>query len=211
MGKPIIDDELWTLIEPLLPSPQAAAREEPRSLACSQSRTLTGILFVLKTGLRWCDLPAEMGCGSGVTCWRRLRDWQAAGVWNRLHELLLAKLRAADQIDFSRAAVGSSSIRAIGAGQKPGQTYRSSATRFQAPHRHRCQWHAARCEPDWCECQRCHAIDAADRCDSTDSRIARRSTEKTGCGLRRSWLRLRAASTRVARSWYRAGDRQAPY
>ncbi len=52
-----------------------------------------------------------MGCGSGVTCWRRLRDWQAGGVWNRLHELLLAKLRSADQIDFSRAAVDSSHHR----------------------------------------------------------------------------------------------------
>ncbi|WP_415873211.1 transposase [Burkholderia ubonensis] len=78
--------------------------------------------LVLKTGLHWRDLPAEMGCGSGVTCWRRLRDWQAAGVWDRLHELLLTKLRAADQIEFSRAAVDSSSIRAVGAGQKLGQT-----------------------------------------------------------------------------------------
>ncbi|VWC73669.1 Insertion element IS402 [Burkholderia contaminans] len=63
-----------------------------------------------------------MGCGSGVTCWRRLRDWQAAGVWDRLHELLLTELRVADQIDFSRAAVDASSIRAVGATQKLGQT-----------------------------------------------------------------------------------------
>ena len=85
---------------------------------------LTGILFVLKTGIRWNDLPLEMGCGSGVSCWRRLRDWQEAGVWSRLHALLLAKLRAADRIDFSRVIIDSSSIRAVGAGQKRDRTRR---------------------------------------------------------------------------------------
>ena len=79
---------------------------------------LTGILFILQTGLRWDLLPRETGCGSGMSCWRRLRDWQAAGVWDRLHQLLLARLRAADQIDWSRVIVDSSSIRAVGAGQK---------------------------------------------------------------------------------------------
>lgn len=64
----------------------------------------------------------ETGCGSGVSCWRRLRDWQQAGVWDQLHELLLAKLRAANQIDFSRVIVDSSSIRAVGAGQKQDRT-----------------------------------------------------------------------------------------
>ena len=84
----------------------------------SDRAALTGILFVLKTGIRWRDLPMEMGCGSGVSCWRRLRDWQEAGVWSRLHAVLLAKLRAADRIDFSRVVIDSSSIRAVGAGQK---------------------------------------------------------------------------------------------
>jgi transposase len=79
---------------------------------------LTGILFILQTGLHWDLLPREMGCGSGMSCWRRLRDWQEAGVWDQLHELLLAQLRAADQIDWSRVIVDSSSIRAVGAGQK---------------------------------------------------------------------------------------------
>jgi transposase len=63
-------------------------------------------------------LPQEMGCGSGMSCWRRLRDWQQAGVWDRLHEVLLARLRAADRIDWSRVIVDSSSIRAVGSGQK---------------------------------------------------------------------------------------------
>ncbi len=122
MGKPIIDDEPWTLIAPSLPPPKPRREKNPGRLPVSNRAVLTGILFVLETGLRWRDLSAEMGCGSGLTCWRRLRDWPAAGVWDRPHELLLAKLRATDPIDFSRAAVDSSSIRAVGAGQKPGQT-----------------------------------------------------------------------------------------
>ncbi|WP_425118681.1 transposase, partial [Burkholderia gladioli] len=77
-----------------------------------------GFRFRIGPGIRWNHLPTQLGFGSGATCWRRLRDWHTAGVWDRLHELLLAKLRAADQIDFSRAAVDSSSVRAVGAGQK---------------------------------------------------------------------------------------------
>jgi len=63
-------------------------------------------------------LPQEMGCGSGMTCWRRLRDWHHTGVWQRLHAMLLAKLHAADEIDWSRAVVDSRSLRAVGGGEK---------------------------------------------------------------------------------------------
>jgi transposase len=66
---------------------------------------LTGILFVLKTGIAWEDLPKEMGCGSGMTCWRRLVAWHKAGVWDKLHHILLEELQRADQIDWSRAIV----------------------------------------------------------------------------------------------------------
>lgn len=134
--------------------------------------TLNGILFVLKTGIRWNHLPTQFGFGSGATYWRRLRDWHEAGVWDRLHELLLAKLRPADQIDFSRAAVDSSSVRAVGAGKKLARTP-LCATRLQAPHRHRRQRHTSRRDPDWRERQRCYAVAAADRRDSIDSRPAR--------------------------------------
>ncbi|WP_243830307.1 IS5 family transposase [Caballeronia sp. SBC1] len=120
MDKPIIDDELWKRIEPLLPQPKPRREKYPGRKPVPDRAALSGILFVLRTGLRWRDLPAEMGCGSGVTCWRRLRDWQEAGVWDRLHELLLAELRAVDQIDFSRVILDSSSVRAIGAGPKTG-------------------------------------------------------------------------------------------
>lgn len=124
MGKPIIDDELWALIEPLLPPEKPRRFKYPGRKPVPDRAALTGILFVLKTGIRWRDLPAEMGCGSGVSCWRRLRDWQQAGVWDRLHAMLLAKLRAAEKIDFSRVVVDSSSIRAVGAGEKLARTPR---------------------------------------------------------------------------------------
>ena len=73
----LVPDELWTEVEPLLPkrvvSPQGG-RPHVSDRAC-----LTGIVFVLKSGVTWNMLPGELGCGSGVTCWRRLRDWQEAG------------------------------------------------------------------------------------------------------------------------------------
>lgn len=100
MQAPIIDDELWTLIEPLLPSPKPRRNKYPGRLPVSDRAALNGILFVFRTGLRWNHLPTNLGFGSGATCWRRLRDWHEAGVWDRLHELLLANLREADQLIF---------------------------------------------------------------------------------------------------------------
>ena len=102
------------------PSAQATAVPLPRAQASGNRKALTGILFVLKTGIPWEDLPQEMGCGSGMTCWRRLRDWQEAGVWDRLQEGLLAKLQGASKVDWSRAVVDSASVRAVGAGGKTG-------------------------------------------------------------------------------------------
>ena len=118
MAKPILDDELWALIEPLRPPPKLRRTRYPGRKPLDNRAVLTGILFVLQTGLHWDLLPREMGCGSGMSCWRRLRDWQEAGVWDQLHAVLLARLRAADQIDWSRVIVDSSSIRAVGSGQK---------------------------------------------------------------------------------------------
>ena len=118
MAKPLVDDELWKLIQPLLPSPKPRRKRYPGRKPVDNRKALSGVLFVLKSGIPWEMLPQEMGCGSGMTCWRRLRDWNEAGVWQRLHELLLAKLREADQIDWSRAIVDSASIRAVGGGEK---------------------------------------------------------------------------------------------
>ncbi len=127
MAKPLVTDDLWAVIEPLLPKPRRYPKGgRPR---VDDRAALTGILFVLKTGIPWEYLPPELGCGSGMTCWRRLRDWQKAGVWGRLHRLLLDRLRATGKIDFSRAVVDSGSVRAVGAGKKPDPTPRIAANR----------------------------------------------------------------------------------
>lgn len=101
----IVSDGWWERIEPLLPV-RSASKTGPKPLP--DRPVLQGILFVLCTGIEWEDLPQELGFGSGMTCWRRLRDWGAAGVFDQLHEVLLAELHAADQIDWSRAIADSS-------------------------------------------------------------------------------------------------------
>lgn len=121
MAKPILDDELWKLIEPIIPKRKRRFRHPGRK-SIPDRATLTGILFVLKTGVGWEHLPKEMGCGSGMTCWRRLRDWQKAGVWDKIHRIFLNKLRKANKIDFSRAVVDSASVRAVLGGKKQAQT-----------------------------------------------------------------------------------------
>lgn len=116
MAKLLVTDELWGLIEPLLPkrTPSSKGGQPP----ISDRVCLTGILFVLKTGIPWEDFPQEMGC-CGMTLWNRLRDWKEAGALQALHELLLAQLRGADLIDFSRVIADSSSVRAVHGGKKP--------------------------------------------------------------------------------------------
>ena len=118
MAKPIVDDRLWVALGPLLPPPKPRRRRYPGRKPLDNRQVLTGILFVLKTGVPWEHLPQEMGCGSGMTCWRRLRDWQQAGVWDRIHRAMLNRLQQADQLDWSRAMVDSSSVRAHHAGKK---------------------------------------------------------------------------------------------
>lgn len=140
MAKSLLDDNLWHLIEPLLPPPKPRRSRFPGRKPLDNRNVLMGILFVLKSGIPWEMLPQEMGCGSGMTCWRRLRDWNQAGVWRKLHELLLARLRDADKIDWSRAIVDSSSLRAVGGGEK-NRTQSDGPTKAgeQTPSYHRCQ------------------------------------------------------------------------
>ena len=116
MAKALVSDELWELIAPLLPpeKPRPKGGRPPGP----NRQALTGLLFVLRSGIPWEMLPQEMGCGSGMTCWRRLQEWQAAGVWEQLHRLLLDRLRGADQLDWSRAVVDSASVRAVLGGRK---------------------------------------------------------------------------------------------
>lgn len=127
MAKPLVDDRLWALIEPLLPPPKPRRWRYPGRQPLSHRQVLTGILFVLRTGIPWEALPQELGCGSGMSCWRRLQAWQQAGIWRRLHEVLLAKLHGANQLDWSRAIIDSSSVRAVHWGKTLGRTPRTAA------------------------------------------------------------------------------------
>jgi transposase len=120
MAKPILDDKLWGIIEPLLPLPKKRRRRYPGRRPIDNRKALCAILFVLKTGLPWEYLPQELGWGSGMTAWRRLHAWQKRGVWQKIHEALLAHLQEADQIDWSRAIIDSSSVRAVHGGKKRG-------------------------------------------------------------------------------------------
>jgi len=122
VAKPIVDDELWALIERLLPPPKERRKRYTGRKPISNRQALTGILYVLRSGIPWNMLPQEMGCGSGMTCWRRLRAWQEQRVWQRIHEVLLNKLRQAEKLDFSRAVVDSSSVRAAHGGKKLDRT-----------------------------------------------------------------------------------------
>jgi transposase len=126
MAKPLLPDELGEIIQPLLPPPKPRRFHYPGRKPVGDRQALTGILFVLKTGIPWEDLPVEMGCGCGMTCWNRLHDWNQAGVWPRLHQVLLAKLRGADKMDWSRASVDSIFARALGSveGSGPNPTDR---------------------------------------------------------------------------------------
>ena len=77
MSKPLVPDELWALVESLLPvHPYTPGIGKP----CVPDRVcLTGIVFVLKIGLPWEDFPQEMGC-CGMTLWNRLNEWREAGI-----------------------------------------------------------------------------------------------------------------------------------
>ena len=106
-----VSDELWKLVEPLLPKVTRRVRNPGRK-RLPDRQALSGILFVLHTGTPWMHLPQELGFGSGFTCWRRLEEWQRAGVWDKLHALLLSKLRAAGEVEWSRAIVDASHVQA---------------------------------------------------------------------------------------------------
>ena len=96
-----VRDEVWEVVEPLLPAASAQMTGRPR---VADLVAFNAIVFVLITGIAWRFVPRELGC-SGVTAWRRLRDWQQAGVWERLHRALVEKLNAAGAIDWSAAVV----------------------------------------------------------------------------------------------------------
>ena len=118
MATALIPDGLWDLITLLLPSVTPKPKGgRPR---LSDRACLNGIVFILRSGIPWEMLPQEMGCGSGMTCWRRLRDWQQAGIWDLIHFVLLNWLSRYGKIDWSWAVVDSCSVRAVfGATNRP--------------------------------------------------------------------------------------------
>jgi transposase len=130
MGKELVSEELWEAIEPLLPSePPKPKGGRPR---VPNRAALAGIVFVLKSAIPWEMLPQEMGCGSGSTCWRRLEEWQEAGVWEKLHRVLLDRLGEADKIDWERASLDSASVPAKRGASEPARTRRIRANRARS-------------------------------------------------------------------------------
>jgi transposase len=120
MSKPLVSDALWQRLAPLLPPPKPRRFRCPGRRPLDYRKILTGIVFVLKSGLDWDDLPAELGWGCGKTCKNYLKAWQEAGIWEKLHRLLLEELQAADQIDWSYGTVDSTKARALGGGDDTG-------------------------------------------------------------------------------------------
>jgi transposase len=127
MNHCLVSDTLWSRIAPLLPvEPPKPKGGRPR---VDDRAALTGILYILDTGSHWKRLPTELGFGSGSTCWRRLRDWQRAQVWEQLHLLLLDELGEAGQLDWTRVAVDTRSVPAKTGAVSSGPTPPTAASR----------------------------------------------------------------------------------
>jgi transposase len=120
MAKQLVSDGLWARIEPLLPLEKPRRFRFPGRRPIDRRNVLTGIIFVLKTGITWDDRPAELGWGCGRTCRETLAAWQRAGVWDQLHEALLDELGDDDLIDWSRALIDSASCKAPKGGELTG-------------------------------------------------------------------------------------------
>ena len=108
----LVNDQLWELLEPLIPPPPPAKIGRTGRPRVDDRAALEGILFVAEHGIAWKKLPTELGSGSGITCWRRLRAWQEAGVWEKLHHTVLDQLGQDGALDWSRASLDSVSVRA---------------------------------------------------------------------------------------------------
>ena len=122
MARPLLDDDLWALVAPLIPQRRRRRGHRHGREPIPDRAVLTGILYVLRSGVPWQMLPKEMGCGSGSTCWRRLVAWEHAGVWKKLHHRLLAELRRRGQLDQRWTVIDSASVRALRGGRKLDRT-----------------------------------------------------------------------------------------
>lgn len=101
MGPVLISDELWKRIERLLPEKDGRARGGRPPV--SDYIVLNGVVYIIKTGIAWEDLPASLGCGSGMTCWRRLWKWNQQGVWKEICDILRGGLEDGEEINWQRS------------------------------------------------------------------------------------------------------------
>ena len=122
MSQALIDDAIWARLEPLIPKRRPKRGHRHGRPPIPDRAILTGVLFVLRAGIPWQMLPRQMGCGSGSTCWRRLVRWQRTGVWQRLHEVMLAELRRRGRLDQRWTVIDSGSVRAVRGGKKLDRT-----------------------------------------------------------------------------------------
>ncbi len=118
MNDQVLTDELWARLQPLIPVAPRRYRFPGRRRTDNRA-ALEGILFVVRTGIAWNHLPTAAFGVSGATCWRRLKEWHDAGAWQRLHEMLLAELRAAGRLELAHAIVDSAHLRALKGGPLP--------------------------------------------------------------------------------------------
>ena len=198
-GKPLVSDELWAIVAPLLPpEPPKPKGGRPR---VSDRAALTGIIFVLKSGIPWEMLPQEMGCGSGVTCWRRLRDWQQAGVWDR------AAPHAARSAGRSRPHRLEPGVSGLGQhpGQKGGDAVGPNPTDRGKPgtKRHIVVDRAGiplASAPDRSQPPRLGRLRGAARCHPADQDSRRAAAQATRQAPRRQGLRLSPAAGRRSRA-----------
>jgi transposase len=187
----LVPQQLWQTIQPLLPTPPRRYGGRPR---IDDRAALAGIVYQLRTGVPWRLLPVrELGCGSPVTCWRRLRDWQRAGVWQQLHHLLLEQLSRNSRLDWSRASLDSISVRAKRGAARLGRTRQTAASQDPST---TCWSTATR--PRWRRaCQRPTPMTRG--CSSRSSTRSRRSRGHAAVPIGRA--RVRSSST-----WIKAND-----
>jgi transposase len=126
MARELVPDALWERVEPLLPTLKKKKPGRPRA---DDRAALEAIVFVLRTGIPWEMLPAKQFGLSGMTAWRRLEQWTRAGVFENLQRALLNELGQQGQVDFSRASIDSSSVRASKGGHSRARTRRTERRR----------------------------------------------------------------------------------
>lgn len=203
MRTDLVPDDLWEQVAPLLPAAPERRHRFPGRLRVPDRTALAAVLYVLRTGVAWRDVPAEtVGC-SGVTAWRRLRDWTEAGVWPRLHAVLLAELRRADLLDLDDCAVDGSHVRALKGGPRRPLARRPRPSWLQAPLDRRPPRHRARRRQP----PRRHPTPAATRCGPSDPRLAGTPSPQAAAPVRRPGLRLRQVPPTAVEARHQAADR----